>query len=298
MVFTEIIKQDLRLMLGNKMDLMYSSGIDKLVEKKIKGNVARVGGSVDQLIHYKKNMAVQDINILDGGFGSIRSVFQGNGWFDFKSIVTRKIKQEIKHVIYGNRIALDRKTIELDMHFVQKYQELRQKFDASISSNVIEHSPNVIFFLLNFHLITKEDGWLFHALPNYRYTYDRFRSPTPLEHFVNDFEAHQIFSDSSHVQDYIQSAIERDGWQREFHKKFPVSYPFMHFHVFDETNTKELFSTIFEDVTCDVIKNEHFADNVVLCRNRLNRQFVEKYADLIEEVKNGSYLPANIVSRK
>lgn len=277
---------------------MYSSGIEELVAKKIKGNIARVGGSVDQVINYQKDIAVQDINILDGGFGSIKTVFQGNSWSELKSIVTRKIIQEIKHVRYGDKIVLDRNTIELDMHFVQLNQELKHKFDASISSNVIEHSPNVIFFLLNFHLITKEDGWLFHAIPNHRYTYDRFRLPTSLEHFIHDFEAHSTFSDATHKQDYIQSAIEKDGWQKEFHKKYPVSYPFMHFHVFDENNTKELFSTIFEDVTCDVIKNDHYADNVVLCRNRLNKKFADKYAGLIDEVKNGSYLSAHIGNRK
>jgi hypothetical protein len=280
------------------MDLIYNSGIDELVAKRIKGNIARVGGSVDQVINYKKNVAVQDINILDGGFGSIKSVFQGKSWSELNRIVTRKIKQEIKHLMYGDKIALDRKTIELDMHFVQLNHELKHKFDASISSNVVEHSPNVIFFLLNFYLITKEDGWLFHAIPNHRYTYDRFRLPTSLEHFIHDFEVRSTFSDTTHEQDYIQSAIEKDGWQKEFHKKFPVSYPFMHFHVFDENNTKELFSTIFEEVTCDVIRNDRFSDNVVLCRNRLNKQFADKYAGLIDEVKNGSYLPADAGKRK
>ena len=272
------------------MDLMYSSGIDNLVARQIRGNVARVGGSVDQLMNYKKEIVVHDINILDGGFGSIKSVSQANSWSDVKKIFSRKLRQEIKHVLYGDRVSLDRKTIELDMHFAQRNIALHHKLDCSISSNVIEHSPNVIFLLLNFHLITKEDGWLFHALPNYRYTYDRFRSPTPLSHFTNDFELYQSFSDASHVQDYIQSAIDKDGWQKDFHKIFPVAYPFMHFHVFDEENTMSLFSFIFEDVTCDVIRNDRFSDNVVLCRNRLNKNFIEQYGELVEKVKNGSFL--------
>lgn len=277
---------------------MYSSNIEEQVKKHIKGNVARVGGSVDQVINYTNEIVVQDINILDGGFGSIKSLFQGNSGLDYLKILLRKSKQELKHALYGDKTPLDRNTIELDMHFVQRRKDFLHKFDTSISSNVIEHSPNVIFFLLNFHLITKEDGWLFHAIPNYRYTYDRFRSPTLIDHFMSDFETHQTFSDRSHEQDYIQSAIEKDGWQKEFHQKFPVSYPFMHFHVFDETNTKALFATIFEEVTCDVIKNERFADNIVLCRNKLTKQFAEKYANLIEEVKSGSYLPADTGDRK
>ena len=72
------------------MDLMYSSGIDNLVARQIRGNVARVGGSVDQLMNYKKEIVVHDINILDGGFGSIKSVSQANSWSDVKKIFSRK----------------------------------------------------------------------------------------------------------------------------------------------------------------------------------------------------------------
>ena len=271
------------------MGLLYSSDIGELVKKHISGHVARVGGSVDQMISYNKNMEVQDINILDGGFGSIKSLMQGSSWSDFKRILNRKVRQEIKHTLWGERISLDRKTIELDMHFAIQNKSLLNRFDASISSNVIEHSPNVIFFLLNFHFITKENGWLYHAIPNYRYTYDRFRHPTPLEHFFEDFEGRQTFSDVSHAEDYIQSAIVKDGWQKKFHEEFPITYPYMHFHVFDEHNTKELFEKIFEDVTCDVLRSDSFSDNLVICRNKLNKNFVEKYGDLIEEVKNSTY---------
>lgn len=273
---------------------MHGSEIDRLVQKHIKGCIARVGGSVDQLIGYQDDITVKDINILDGGFGSIKSMSQGKGWREIGAIVSRKIKQEVKHIYYGDRVALDRKTFELDMHFSQKYQSLQRKFNASISSNVIEHSPNVIFLLLNFHFITNENGWLFHAIPNYRYTYDRFRLPTSIEHFIDDFETHKTFTDETHTNDYIQSAIERDGWQRNFHDKYPVKYPYMHFHVFDESNTKELFQLMFEDVTVDVLRNERFSDNVVICRNKLNKNFYEKYAELIESVKNDKYLKKSI----
>jgi hypothetical protein len=177
------------------------------------------------------------------------------------------------------------------MHFAQKNNKFLEKFDSVISSNVLEHSPNLIFFLLNFHFIAKEDGYQFHALPNYRYTYDRFRSPTKLEHFIQDFVCHQSFDDKQHNEDYIQSAIEKDGWQKDFHGRYPVAYPYMHFHVFDEFNTLELFKFIFEEVTVDVIRDDQFSDNLVFYKNKLNKSFCEKYFNLIEEVKNGEYLP-------
>ena len=271
------------------MALMLGSDIKEKVNQLIKGHVARVGGSVDQIVSYGKHLEVQDINIIDGGFGSIKNLSEGTV-SEYLKISYRKLKQEIKHKLQGGRVPLDRKTIRLDMHFAQERQELCHKFDASISSNVLEHSPNIIYLLLNFHFITKENGWMFHALPNHKYTYDRFRDPTELGHFISDFESHASFTDRSHDKDYIQSAIEKDGWQREFHKKYPVTYPFMHYHVFNETNTEALFSYIFEDVCCDLVRDEQFSDNVVLCRNKLNKEFQKKHAHLIDEVKAGLYI--------
>jgi len=272
------------------MTLKFGSNIQEKVNQSIKGNVARVGGSVDQLVTYGKHSNVQDINIIDGGFGSVKNIAEGKTLSEIPRICYRKVKQEIKYILSGDRVSLDRKTIRLDMHFAQERSELLNKFDASISSNVLEHSPNIIYLLLNFHLITKENGWMFHALPNHEYTFDRFREPTQLEHFIDDFESHTSFTDRSHDQDYIQSAIEKDGWQREFHKKYPVNYPFMHYHVFNKVNTEALFSYIFEDVCCDLLRTEQFSDNVVLCRNKLNKDFMKKHQHLINDIKAGKYL--------
>lgn len=273
------------------MTLVYGSDLDQKVCKHIQGNVARVGGSVNQLLQYGDKLKVQDINVIDGGFGSIKNITEGTSVSELLKISARRLKQEIKYMLKGNSVSLDRKTIRLDMHFASNRTELEHKFDASISSNVLEHSPNIIFLLLNFHFITKQEGWMFHAIPNHEYTFDRFREPTELAHFVEDFENQMGFNDMSHNEDYVQSAIIKDGWQREFHQKYPVQYPFMHFHVFNKANTEELFRFVFEEVHCDLLTDTQFSDNLVLCRNKLNQEFVERHKNLIEKVKIGSYLP-------
>jgi hypothetical protein len=102
-----------------------------------------------------------------------------------------------------------------------------------------------------------------------------------LEHFVEDFQNRVGTSDTTHNEDYIQSAIVKHGWQKEFHEKYPVAYPYMHFHVFDEHNTKALFELMFEDVVNDVVKTEEFSDNVVLCRNQLNDRFLGRYGNIV-----------------
>lgn len=272
------------------MSLTCGTNIRDIVEREIKGKVARIGGSVNQLVDYSSGIQVTDINILDGGFGSIKGVAAASNLGEIRKIYLRRIKQEVKHIFRGNSVPIDRKTIELDIHNAVNYINLKERFDCSISSNVIEHSPNVIFMLLNFHMITKKNGWMFHALPNYKHTYDRFRRPTTIEHFLNDFESYQSYSDMTHVSDYIESAIVKDGWQRKFHENFPLTYPFIHFHVFDEINVQELFALVFEDVTTDLLLTERFSDNVVVCRNKINDHFISRYSDLINQVSNGRYL--------
>lgn len=265
------------------MSLLLSTDIDNLVEENIHGFIARAGGTVDQLIEYGQ-CKVEDINIPDGGFGKVLQSGNRAAFGKSRSILKRHIKQEFKFMVHGSRIPRDRKTIVLDMHDAHTVPELHDKYDASISSNLLEHSPDPIGLLLNFYFITKKSGYQFHALPHYEYTYDRFRKPTPLEHLIEDFENRTGFSDTTHVEDYRQSAIEKDGWQRKFHETYPLEYPFIHFHVFDEHNTKALFSYVFQEVTADIYKTERFSDNVVICRNTLNPDFAGKYREFLRDM--------------
>jgi len=264
------------------MAWLLGTDLEKCARLRIRGIVARAGGTVEQLPFYGR-CSVEDINIPDGGFGKITQKRGGRG---VRPLV-RVIRQELLHLLKGARVPLDRKTKILDMHEAFLHNNLGGRYDCSISSNLIEHSPNPVWLLLNFHFITKEEGYQFHAIPHYRYTYDRFRIPTPVSHLLADFERHADESDMSHVEDYVQSAVEKDGWQREFHRTYPLTYPFIHFHVFDEHNVRELCETVFTEVTCDVLKTEKFSDTIVIFRNKLNPAFIDKYGDLI-----GSYFSA------
>lgn len=266
------------------MSLLHNSNIESVINNKIQGRIARVGGRMNQLITYK-NCKVTDINIIDGGYGKVSNNLNIKSIKNFLNTKKRQIRQEIAWCMHGEREMRDRKTIILDMHFAALDNSLQNKFENLISSNVIEHSPNPIWFLLNFHFITEESGYQFHAIPNYRYTFDKFREPTLISHMIEDFEKMTWFDDTTHNEDYTISAIEKHGHQKTFHEKYPVSYPFMHFHVFDENNVKELIEYIFEDVTVDCIRNEKFGDNVVIFKNKLNSGFAKKHAGFINDFK-------------
>lgn len=265
------------------MSLLLGTNIDSLVEANIRGSVARAGGTVDQLVHYRQ-CSVEDINIPDGGFGKVLHSGRSHATGNYLPVIKRYVKQEFKFLVHGARIPRDRRTILLDMHDASKHKALQSKYDCSISSNLLEHSPNPIMLLLNFYFVTRKNGFQFHAIPHYAYTYDKFRLPTTLDHLIEDFENGADASDHSHVEDYRQSAIEKDGWQRKFHEKYPLEYPFIHYHVFDEHNTKALFEYVFQNVTNDIYKTDRFSDNVVIASNALNPAFAEKYRHVLQEM--------------
>jgi len=263
------------------MTLLLSSNIEEKVKHHIVGKIARVGGSVNQLLTYQ-NCVVEDINLLDGGYGIVRNLDGIRSPVQMFKVIQRYLSQERKFMMRGYAVPRDRKTISLDMHKACDDPSMCRRYDAVISSNMIEHSPNPIFLLLNLYFVTREGGYQYHAIPHYKYTFDVHRVPTTLKHMIDDFEHRADISDTSHNEDYIQSAIEKHGWQRSFHEKYPVAYPYMHFHVFDEHNTRQLFELMFEDVVIDVLTTEEFSDNVALFRNILNKDFVAKYRDLID----------------
>lgn len=258
------------------MALLLQTNIEKQVTDKIRGDVVRVGSLVKQLVDYK-NCRVTDINIVDGGFGQVKKIKHIKSIRNIYETSKRYAKQKFLHLWRGDEIGRDWKTIIMDAHETYEHEELRHRFDACITSNVLEHSPNPVFLLLNFYFLTKKSGYQYHAIPHYKYTFDMFRRPTTVKHLLEDFGRRTKIDDTSHNKDYIQSAIVKHGYFRKFHETHPVTYPYIHFHVFDEHNVRELFETMFEDVTNDIIKSEFFSDNLVLFRNKLNKKFINKF---------------------
>jgi len=266
------------------MGLLLNSGIEVNAGLHLRGKIARIGGRMNQLMDYR-NCRVTDINIPDGGYGKVRLGLTLKSLKNTFFTLRRQIRQELSWILKGEREIRDRKTIILDMHFAMLNSTLENRFDASVSSNVIEHSPNPVWLLLNFYFITKKEGYQYHAIPHYRFIFDQFREPTPTSHFFEDFEKFTWFGDTTHNEDYIMSAIEKHGWQKTFHEKYPVAYPYMHFHVFDEYNLRELADTMFEEVKVDILKTDKFNDNLLFFRNRLKPSFEQRYFTRIEAYK-------------
>ncbi len=60
-------------------------------------------------------------------------------------------------------------------------------FDYIIANHVIEHVPDMIRWLTNITEMLNPNGILFMAIPDKRFTFDKYRQSTRLSHILNDF---------------------------------------------------------------------------------------------------------------
>ena len=90
---------------------------------------------------------------------------------------------------------------------------------------------------------------------HYKYTYDWFRRPTPLEHFIEDFE-----NQTGYWRYDARRGLPPVGRRKRLagEKRFHENYP-LHIRLFtstysDEHNFRALLSYIFQEVTADIYK--------------------------------------------
>lgn len=199
------------------------------------GDIVRVGGTVDHLPEYS-GFTVTDLNIENR-----RKKKYGNSLIGKIRYGYDMFEQEMRYWRKGYRAVRDRKTIFMDSHDIIKLWNCDKKFNGCISSNVLEHSPNLISMLVNLNHILENDAYHFHAIPLYSTIFDWYRKPTTLAHFIEDFENKTAITDMSHNKERQKAATEKKVTLNNKEER----YPHAHYHVFDEDNTKKLFEYVF-----------------------------------------------------
>ena len=94
--------------------------------------------------------------------------------------------------------------------------------DFVIASHLLEHLANPLAQLEDMHRVLKRGGVALIFLPDRRYTFDRQRSPTPLEHVIADYRDHVTVVSDEHLEDHLRkTGVWQDSWtakdrRREF----------------------------------------------------------------------------------
>ena len=64
---------------------------------------------------------------------------------------------------------------------------VKDKFDYLIANHVLEHAPNLIGFLQQLCNMLNDEGVLFIALPDKKFTFDKYKINTTLSHVLSDY---------------------------------------------------------------------------------------------------------------
>jgi SAM-dependent methyltransferase len=134
--------------------------------------------------------------------------------------------------------------------------------DFIIAINFLEHCQDPIGTLGNFFRVIRSGGILFLVIPNRRGNIDVDRSETSIQHLVDDHEKGPEISRWEHYLDWTRSILKVDDEAQAKSRAEELladSYS-IHFHVFTEFETVELFSLLRRryDVRFTI---EHIANN-------------------------------------
>jgi predicted SAM-dependent methyltransferase len=115
--------------------------------------------------------------------------------------------------------------------------------DFVVANHVLEHVENPLRALGAVSRVLRRSGTAFIALPDKRYTYDKPRSVTPLQHILRDFRDGPEWSRHGHFRDWTvhvervrgEQAVEQRACELE---RDAVS---IHFHVWDPPAMRQMF---------------------------------------------------------
>ena len=118
---------------------------------------------------------------------------------------------------------------------------LNSSVDYVIANHIIEHCQNPIFTLENWLRVLKPGGILYIGVPDKRYTFDRDRPVTALEHLIRDYTEGPKWSMNSHYEEWVclvEKAADHNIAIRA--KALAELNHSIHFHVWTQVDFFEL----------------------------------------------------------
>lgn len=104
--------------------------------------------------------------------------------------------------------------------------------DFIVASHFLEHCENPAGALQSFSRVLRPQGILFLVVPDKRFTFDRGRQSTPLEHILRDYNEGPAWSRTEHFREYAALVDGVPGEAVELRAKYLMDLNYsIHFHV-------------------------------------------------------------------
>jgi SAM-dependent methyltransferase len=112
--------------------------------------------------------------------------------------------------------------------------------DFVIANHMIEHCQNPIATIEQHLRVLKPGGILYMAVPDMRYTFDRDRPVTSLEHLIRDYDDGPMWSMNSHFEEWSKfvDKVPADLVSASVEKLINIDYS-IHFHVWTQVEFLE-----------------------------------------------------------
>jgi SAM-dependent methyltransferase len=76
--------------------------------------------------------------------------------------------------------------------------------DFVIANHFIEHCQNPAMTIENLLRVLRKGGIVFMAMPDKRYTFDKDRALTTMDHFIRDYREGPAWSEENHYEDFVR----------------------------------------------------------------------------------------------
>ncbi len=156
------------------------------------------------------------------------------------------------------RTYLNRKLVDIQLLLEAPFFNFRgiepDTVDFCVSSNVVEHHPNPLYFLLEQLRVIKQNGILYVAIPNKEKTYDRGRVTTPVDLLEKRFLNFDFSLDFNLALDIVKNSIGHADYlnQGESMAKKIIEHPdgHHHFYTFDVNSTLSIINVLNKYQPC------------------------------------------------
>ena len=208
-----------------------------------------------------RNFVRENIKGLVLEIGSLDNPFATNGE-NTVHYMDRYSRDELKK-IHANNLAVNVNKIP-EVNIIGNGDLLSiedNTYDAVITCHVLEHLTNPLRAIHEWHRITKPGGNVFMVVPDKRFTFDKDRDVTPVQHLIDDYNSNVSETELAHYQDLCKHVASHDISQAQ--GMFEVQSN-IHVHTFTEDSLKELlkgFEVIYfkrdgMHLTVNMVKNK------------------------------------------
>lgn len=126
--------------------------------------------------------------------------------------------------------------------------------DFVIANHFVEHCENPLLAMENMLRVLRPAGVVFLALPDMRYSFDRDRQITPLDHLLRDYREGPEWSRRAHFEEWVRlvnGVRDAEQVEREVEVLLAKGYS-IHYHAWSQHEMAELVLHLQERYPCDI----------------------------------------------